>query len=319
VGIWGIQGHPGEITDRLPSLPDVEIVAVADAREKPSGKLGTFKFYRDPHEMLDREKFDVLAVCNTNGERAAAILEGVGRGFHVIAEKPLALNREDLARIKRAVSSAGVQLGMLLPMRLEPEYLAIKQVVDRGLIGEVAQIASQKSYKAGAREDWFKRRATYGGSIAWIGVHMIDLMRFTSNREFRETAGFQGHIGFPELGEMENVTASIFKLDNGGVANLRMDYLRTPAAPTHGDDRLRLAGTSGIVEYQETTGVTLMTASEKPHALTSLPKGRSVFVDFLDHVYNGARTMLPLDDIYRVTEITIGAQEAADKSTIVKL
>ena len=148
---------------------------------------------------------------------------------------------------------------------------------------------------------------------------MIDLMRFTSGREFRETAGFQGHIAFPELGEMENVTASIFKLDNGGVANLRMDYLRTPTAPTHGDDRLRLAGTKGIVEYQESVGVTLMTDAEKPHSLSLLPPGRSVFVDYLDHAYNGAPAMLPLDDIYRVTEITIGAQEAADKGAVIKL
>ena len=118
---------------------------------------------------------------------------------------------------------------------------------------------------------------------------------------------------------MENVTASIFKLDNGGVANLRMDYLRTPTAPTHGDDRLRLAGTKGIIEYQEATGVTLMTNSDKPHVLSTLPKHKSLFVDYLQHAYNGAATMLPLDDIYRVTEITIGAQEAADNGTIVKL
>lgn len=319
VGIWGVQGHTGEITVPAPSLPDVEIVAVADAHEKPSGKLASFKFYNNPRGMLDRENLDIVAVCNNNGERAAAILECIKRGLNVIAEKPIALDRAGLARIKRAVADSRISLGMLLPMRFDPPYLAIRNIVKEGIIGDVAQIASQKSYKAGAREDWYKKRSSYGGSIAWIGIHMIDLMRFTSGREFRETAGFQGHIAFPELGEMENVTASIFKLDNGGVANLRMDYLRTPTAPTHGDDRLRLAGTKGIVEYQESVGVTLMTDAEKPHSLSLLPPGRSVFVDYLDHAYNGAPAMLPLDDIYRVTEITIGAQEAADKGAVIKL
>jgi predicted dehydrogenase len=319
VGIWGVQGHTGEITEPAPSMPDVEIVAVADAHEKVSGKLASYRFYSDPREMLEREKLDIVAVCNNNGERAAAILECIGRGLNVVAEKPLALNRADLSRIKRAVSDSGIKLGMLLPMRFDPPYLAIRDIANEGVIGEVAQIASQKSYKAGTREDWYKKRSTYGGSIAWIGIHMIDLMRFTSGREFRETAGFQGHVAFPDLGEMENVTASIFKLDNGGVANLRMDYLRTPTAPTHGDDRLRLAGTKGIIEYQEASGVTLMTNSEKPHVVSTLPKKKWLFVDYLDHAYNGTPTMLPLDDIYRVTEITIGAQEAADKGTTVKL
>src|SRR3954469_1642273 len=109
---------------------------------------------------------------------------------------------------------------------------------------------------------------------------MIDLMRYTSGREFTEAVGLQTHIGFPELGEMENVTASIFKLDNGGLATLRMDYLRTESAATHGDDRLRLAGTKGVAEYQESTGVTLMTTSQKPQVIESLPKRQSVFIDF---------------------------------------
>src|SRR3954469_10897388 len=110
---------------------------------------------------------------------------------------------------------------------------------------------------------------------------MIDLMRYTSGREFKEAVGMQTHIGFPDLGEMENVTASIFKLDNGGIANLRMDYLRAASAATHGDDRLRLAGTKGVAEYQASTGVTLMTADEKPHVIEKLPAQQSVFLDFL--------------------------------------
>jgi hypothetical protein len=44
-----------------------------------------------------------------------------------------------------------------------------------------------------------------------------------------------------------------------------------------------------------------------------------VFLEFLDHVYNGKPASLALEDIYRVTEIVIGAQEAADKRQIVRL
>ena len=129
----------------------------------------------------------------------------------------------------------------------------------------------------------------------------------------------QTRIGFPDLGEMENVTASIFKLDNGGIANLRMDYLRTESAATHGDDRLRLAGTQGVAEFQASTGVTLMTSSQKPHVVESLPARQSVFLDFLDSAYNGKPASLTLADMYRVTEITIAAQQAADQGGLVKI
>jgi hypothetical protein len=50
-----------------------------------------------------------------------------------------------------------------------------------------------------------------------------------------------------------------------------MDHLRPETAPTHGDDRLGLAGTQGVVEYQGATGVTLMTGKEKPQVIQKLP------------------------------------------------
>jgi predicted dehydrogenase len=269
--------------------------------------------------MLDKEKLDLVAVCNNNGERAAAILDCISRNLDVIAEKPFALTTGDLNKIRSAATENRTKLGMLLPMRFDPAYLALRQIVQEGLIGEVAQIASQKSYKAGVRPAWYLKRATYGGTIAWIGIHMIDLMRYTSGREFKEAIGLQTHIGFPDLGEMENVTASIFKLDNGGLATLRMDYLRSESAATHGDDRLRLAGTKGVAEYQASTGVTLMTSSQKPHVIESLPKRQSVFIDFLESAYNGKPANLTQADMYRVNEITIAAQQAADQGRFIPI
>ena len=325
VAILGLDGHTAEIIDQAQRLPDIEIVAVSDADPKALAKfmtkpqLAKAKRYPDARQMLDHEKVDLVAICNNNGERAAAILDCISRKLDVIAEKPFALNTADLNTIKAAVAAGHTNLGMLLPMRFDPEYLALRQIVNEGLIGEVAQIAAQKSYKAGVRPPWYLKRATHGGTFAWIGIHMIDLMRYTSGREFKEVTSMQSHIGFPDLGEMENVTMSTFKLDNGGLASLRMDYLRTESAATHGDDRLRLAGTKGIAEYQASTGVTLMTSSQKPHVIESLPRQQSVFLDFLESAYNGKPASLTLADMYRVTEITIAAQQAADQGSLVKI
>ena len=198
-------------------------------------------------------------------------------------------------------------------------YRALRQIVQEGLIGDVAQIASQKSYKAGVRAPWYLKRATYGGTIPWIGIHMIDLMRWASGREYRQTFGFQSHVGFPELGDMENVTGSLFKLDNGGVAVLRMDFLRPSKAPGHGDDRLRLAGTKGVVEYQEATGLTLVTTDKAPTRIDPLPKSQSVFIDFLNATYAGQPSGLPLADIYRVSEVALAAHEAAVHGRVISV
>ncbi|MEO7142371.1 MAG: Gfo/Idh/MocA family oxidoreductase [Bryobacteraceae bacterium] len=325
VAIAGLEGHTGEITSHLKDLPDVEIAAICD---KDAAALDHFahqpgitgaRRYRDYRSMLDAEKIDVAAVCNNDGERAAAILACLDRKVNVIAEKPLAITRPDLEKIKKAVARQKVKLGMLLGMRFEPAYLGLREIVQSGEIGDIVQISSQKSYQLGDRPDWYRRRETYGSTILWIGIHMIDLMRFTSGREFTHASSFMGRVGFPELGGMENSTATAFRLDNGGTATLHMDYCRPKTAPTHGDDRLRLAGTRGVVEYTDAGGVTLMTGESKLAAIDKFPPAGSVFADFLEHVYNGKPTALPLADIYRDCEITLAANDAAVSGKVVHI
>jgi hypothetical protein len=53
--------------------------------------------------------------------------------------------------------------------------------------------------------------------------------------------------------------------------------------------------------------------------LTQLPPPGSVFVDFLNHVYNGRPETLSPADIFRNCEIILGAQDAAQKRQIVAL
>jgi len=317
IGIIGTEGHTSEITGPLRQVPDAELVAWA-APDAPTNLPGV-KIYSDYRDMLDRERLDVAGVCNSNGERAAAVLACLERGLHVAAEKPLATERADLERIRQVLGRGKSRLTMLLPMRFEPVYAAMHSIVQSGEIGEVAQITAQKSYKRGDRPAWFRKHSTYGGTIPWIGTHMVDLMRWTSGREFVEAASFQTRIGFPELGDMENVTGSLFRLDNGGVALLNMDFLRPGTAPGHGDDRLRLAGTKGVVEYQGPTGLTLMTASRALEKVEQLPREQSLFLDFLASVYLGRPPGLSLADIFRVNEIVLLAREAAERHRFVSL
>jgi len=311
VALIGLQGHPAEITGPLNRLPDVELAGIADAEAKPRGNA---RLYKDWREMLDKEKPDVVAINNAGGPpRVEAILEATRRGLPWIAEKPLANTRADLQRIRDALRKNPVRFSMLLPMRFDPPYLALKKLVDDGAVGEVAQISAQKSYKAGQRAPWMLDPVSYGGTLPWIGIHMTDLMMHTSGRDFKEVFTIQAHVGdFPGIGNMENTTSTVFRLDNRGTATLHMDYYRPESSPTHGDDRLRLAGTKGVAEYMAATGVTLLTEGRKPEVIGDLPPAQSVFVDFLESIYLGKPQSLSEKDIWRNCEVVLAARESAE-------
>ena len=319
VALIGLDGHPSEVVNPLPELPDVEMAGLFDpepktiAQYRKNPRLAGAKTYTtDWRKMIDETKPQVVGVCNANSLHAAIIGECLDRGIHVIGEKPIATELGDLERVRKAVESSKAKFTSMLPMRFSGPYQALREIVKSGEIGEVIQMDGQKSYRVSGRPPWFYQRATYGGTMAWIGIHMIDLMIYTSGRDFVETFGFQNHLGFPDTGDTENISATTFKLDNGGVALLRLDYLRPQNASSHGDDRLRLAGTKGIAEYMAATGVTVVSDKRKPESLTTLPPERSLFSEFLDHIYNGKAAPIPWNEIYRGHKVALMAREAME-------
>ena len=325
VGIIGLDGHYSEITSAARLLPNIHITAIADAsagvaqRAARNPVLAAASIRTDYRAMLASEKLDVVAVCGESGTRATIVKACAERGLPIVTEKPIALSLSELATVKQAVHRNRVSLSMLLTMRFAPQFQAMRNLVRSGQIGEVVSMDGQKSYQLGTRPDWMKARKSYGGTIPYIGIHLVDLMRWISGREMIEAAAFHSQLGVPEIGEMENNTAVIFKLDNRGTASLRMDYLRPATAATHGDDRVRIVGTKGIIEYQEEHGLTLVTENQKSSKVTELPPAKLLFIDFVESLYQGKPHLISADDIFRISEIVLKTRDAADRGRVVRL
>ncbi|HYG36634.1 MAG TPA: Gfo/Idh/MocA family oxidoreductase [Clostridia bacterium] len=325
VGIIGLDGHCSEITGALKVCPNLRITAIAENKPdllrpfRSNPATANARFYQDYQQLLDHETLEVVAVCGENGVRARIVTACAERGIPIAAEKPLALSLSELTAVKKVLSARRIPLTMLLPMRCSPQFQAMREVIRSGQIGEVVAIDAQKSYRLGTRPDWMKNRRTFGGTIPYIGIHMVDLMRWTTGRDFVQVGAFQSTVGAPQIGDMENNAALIFKMENRGTATLHLDYLRPAAAASHGDDRLRVVGTKGIVEYQEGRGLTLVTESQPMTKIDSLPPAKHLFADFIASLYQGTPHLIQPDEIYRVTEIVLKAREAAERNRLVQL
>ena len=106
---------------------------------------------------------------------------------------------------------------------------------------------------------------------------------------------------------------------NGGVASVTLDYLRPESAPTHGDERLRIAGTRGVIETALVERkVTLITEGKPPRTLPLTPQ-TDIFTQFARSLRGEAAPPLTLHEACRITEIAIKAQQAADTKTVVSL
>jgi predicted dehydrogenase len=318
VGLIGLKGHQGVILSGVQAMPDARLAAVCDDDPAALGGVSGWpsadadtRTFTDPAQMLDEVELDIVGICGHDAERAEMIVAAAERGVHVIAEKPLAKELDELERVRDAVKASGIELSMLLTMRFEPAYRTMRRVVEEGGVGEVCLATMQKSYRLGDRPQWQRDRATFSGIIPFIGIHALDLIRWTTGREFVEGYAYCANTGHPDMRDMEDQATVAVLLDNGGSASARLDYCRPATAPTHGDDRLRIAGSQGVLESMEHgERVVLMTEEEGPREL-ELDDKLDQFADFVGSMRGESPSGVPAEDCFRMTEICLRLRDAA--------
>jgi len=327
VGLIGLEGHYGVILEGILRHGDSKLSAVACRNEMALRLFRSHRavtdetrFYHDYREMLERENLDIAAVCNVNNEHAETIVECARAGVHIISEKPLTTTLEDLDLVREAVGRSDVKVTMLMTMRFEPAYVRMREIITGGGIGEPVLVTAQKSYRLGIRPDWMKRRESFGGTIPFIGIHMLDLIRWTTGREFVEGMAYHSNVAHPEIGEMEDNASILLKLDNNGTATIRLDYLRPMSAPTHGDDRLRVAGSKGVIEATENGARLILIASSRGVIELDIPEEEDhIYLDFVRSIERGGEPKVTFREACEVTEISLKLRDSADKGRKVRL
>lgn len=327
VGLIGKDGHAYYVLNGIPKVEGARLVAYAKGdpnedvswlRKSPvfTDKTAIFDSYE---EMLEKAHLTVAVVCLPYYRNAGASMAAARRGVHVISEKPVATTQADLDALERVVKESGVRLTAMLAMRLSPAYSCIHRAVAAGAIGEPILASAQKSYKWGSREDFFRKRETYGGSFLWVGIHAVDYVRFTTGLEYTHVMGHHGNKAHPNYPGCEDHGAMVFRFANGGTADIHIDYLRPAKAPTHGDDRLRIAGSEGVIELKDFgRRVELIARDEGPRDL-DLPESRNFFVDFAAELRGEGEHIIGPDEAIRVTLVCIKAREAADTGRVIAL
>lgn len=319
--IIGASGHYPYAIRGLEACPNARLAGIAPGLPDEMEKFRTtFKRqlaagvprFDDWQTMLDEVQPDV-AVINPyfylNGPITIACLE---RDIHCYTEKPLTFCRSELETIMGLVAERRLRLSTMLAYRYQPAFYAAYRAVADGLIGDPIQITAQKSYKSGPKPPWQHTRKQFGGLIGWVGSHALDWICWVTDNGVGDVHAMETRRDNHGNGEMESCSIVLMRLTNGGQAAANIDYLRPKAAASHGDDRLRVAGSRGVVEAMH--GQARLITGDQGETLLPLEEPRQMFAEFLaaidepDHPYRQSH-----DDVFALTDLCIRAQEAADR------
>ncbi len=154
------------------AFDEVEVAAVADPDEaglqKAVARTGAKRGYRDYHEMLRKEKPDLVSIGPRWLDQRVEMVEAAAEaGAHIYMEKPFARNLADADRMAAAVKRAKVKLQLAHQMRRSPFLLHAQELVKAGAIGRIQEVRGR------GKED---RRAG-GEDLMVLGSHICDVMR----------------------------------------------------------------------------------------------------------------------------------------------
>ncbi|MGB4434873.1 MAG: Gfo/Idh/MocA family oxidoreductase [Defluviitoga tunisiensis] len=272
--------------------------------------------FEDYKEMFDKLHPDIAVINCFFGDLARVSIEALERGINVFTEKPVATTLEDLEKLEEVYHNNKSMFVAMFGIRYKPWFLTAYNYVKNGFIGEIRLLNAQKSYRLGKRDDFYKIRKMYGGTIPWVGSHGVDWIRWFSDQEFLSVYASHSKKHNKNHGDLEVSALCHFNLSNEVFASLSIDYLRPNNAPTHDDDRLRVVGTTGIIEVINNK---VLLINDEVSGIREVPleQDGSIFLDFLKEVEGKGKCMISAEDSFEVTRICLKARQSADEQRVI--
>ena len=191
VGMAGIGGISGAHIPAWESMADTELIALCDIRPECLEKYPDKHLYTDFEEMLDAEQLDILDICLPTYLHADFAVRAMERGIHVICEKPVSLNAEDVERLYGTARRNNVKFMVAQVLRFWPEYMLLKEIYDSGkyarlLAGSMSRLGSIPKW---SWDGWMRDEKRSGLVPYDLHIHDLDFMVYA----FGNPAGTQLH------------------------------------------------------------------------------------------------------------------------------
>jgi len=320
LGFIGGNGH--HYLRGLLAEESVEIAVAGDGHDDAAArqlwqKLGG-QWFDHASRMLDSFKpaaVSVGAVYAFNGDWAAEALE---RDIPTVSDKPIAASWTQFERLQSLTRGGSRILLTEFDFRARPEFLAARDAVRDGKIGKPILVNGQKSYRFGSRPGWYSQRATYPGTLMWVASHAVDVIPFVTGQQLVRAIGHGGNLSRPDFGAMEDHVAAMFVLSDGGTAIVHADFLRPAAADTHGDDRLRIAGSEGVLEIIGGR-CRLITNGQPDTDLTDQVKPRPLHAELLATLQGQPSDLYSTADSMATAHLLLRVREATDQGRWIEL
>ena len=293
----------------------------ADTAAAFAARHGAERHYADFEQLLADDGVDAIYLSTPNALHAEQTLAALAAGKHVLVEKPMALNVADAQAMVAAAAERELVLGVGFHLRFHPVHAEMRRMIAAGDIGEPtfaqAVFGSVANIRPGA---WQLDPALAGhGSLAGLGVHLMDLLPWLLGRRIGEVAAISD--GPSDERPVESLTSALLQFEGGAhgvlTSSRRLANARNDVA-VYGSERL-LEGVGTITV--DPAGVLRETAGGDTHT-REVPLAdhyRLEIESFARAVADGEPFGAPGADGVRSVAVTSAIAQAAATGTAVMI
>jgi predicted dehydrogenase len=177
VGLVGYGAIARGHAESVSATPGLDMRAVCDIsperRELAAHELGV-RTYASAEDLLSDPDIGLVVVGTPPSVRADPVVAAIHAGKHVVFEKPFAITVDDVDRMIDAAATHQRVLTVFQSRRWDPDYLAMRETVRSGRIGELFYMESFIGGYSHPCDLWHSHESISGGTIYDWGSHYFD-------------------------------------------------------------------------------------------------------------------------------------------------
>ncbi len=257
IGVIGLGVMGKDHLKHIAALENTELAAVCDVFRASADHFAAemnVPAYYDYHDLLNHQPMDAILIATPHYDHTPISIAALGKGLHVLVEKPIAVQVKDAQQMITAYQEAkqkypNLVFGSVFMQRTYGHWSRIKSLLDEGTLGKLTRITWIVT-------DWFRTQAYYdagtwratwqgegGGVLLNQAMHHLDLYQWFFGMPQRVT-GFAGLGKYHHI-EVEDEVTAYFEYANGAIG-----HFLTSTAESPGTNRLEIVGDSGKLVYE---------------------------------------------------------------------
>lgn len=316
---FGIVGYGGAFNmgrghaNWINAVPGLVTTAVCDpdkARlEVAQQELPGVEVYTKLEDMLNKAPIDNVVIITPHNTHAPLALKALRAGKGVITEKPFCLNIKEATAMIEAAKEAGVMLTVFHNRRWDGDFMALKEAVESGIIGEVFQIEQCFGGYGDPGTWWRANKAISGGAFYDWGAHFIDWLLQIMPGPMASVTGFFHKKVWMNVTNEDHVQA-VVRFKSGAMADVQCSSIAM-----HNKPKWRVLGTKGAIVDARDDHFTLYTMAGGYRVEGRIPYKKSTWEKYYENIGDHLLRGKPLDVLPEQARRVIAIMDLAEKSS----